>query len=460
MLLGNDLAPGEVIAEPDVVMEPVTSAETDKIEEEISSVIPSCRMTQARACTMAKDTRASIKRKDIREKDQDPSDNNDGKRDRDRCCGPNRNKWRHRSDGDWRNRKKTSTERQVRTNNDRRDDCRYGDRLHHGTPNGEPYNDVGRRQNDACDDRGPHREFCDDDEGSRRNSDDQHVPTDRSDECHRMHHVEQGEEIHYEDEENREQMCKLNEIEVEKDETDVEMEHNHHKDIEIKKEGQCAAQEREECPKPETPGWRHWTAEAMDVDCQEAFDSTVRDSASMLISKDDDATPGHWFEKIDFLSSCLGYAVFLGNIWRYLYYRNDNGISLISNVPILFFSGILLFIMECGQFTSKIVSCVWKFNSFYQEILLGMFISSFLVTMDCNTLIVWSFISMFALLNREAPCQRFHCDFNMPACSLVDTLEMKSCTGHINRYLNHTCFMMAENDLDKYNLECQADNGY
>ena len=126
MLLGNDLAGGKVIAEPDVVMEPVTSAENDKFEEEISNVIPSCGVTQAQASTMAKDTRASIKWKDIRERDQDPSNNNDGKRDRDRYRGPNRSKWHFRSEGDWRNRRKTSTDRQGRSNNDRRDDRRDG----------------------------------------------------------------------------------------------------------------------------------------------------------------------------------------------------------------------------------------------------------------------------------------------------------------------------------------------
>ena len=157
MLLGNDLAGGKVIAEPDVVMEPVTSAENDKFEEEISNVIPSCGVTQAQASTMAKDRRASIKWKDIRERDQDPSNNNDGKRDRDRYRGPKRSKWHFRSEGDWRNRRKTSTDRQGRSNNDRRDDRRDGGRWRNGTPNGEPYNDVGRRQNDACDDRGPHR---------------------------------------------------------------------------------------------------------------------------------------------------------------------------------------------------------------------------------------------------------------------------------------------------------------
>ena len=159
------------------------------------------------------------------------------------------------------------------------------------------------------------------------------MPTDRSDECPRMHHIPQREEIRCEDEENREKLCKLHEIEVEKYETDVEMEQNRQKYIDRMKEGQCAAQEREECPKLETRDWRHETTKAMDVDCQKAVDSTVRDSAPLLISKDDDATPGHWFGNLGFLSSCLRYVVFLGNIWRYLCYRNDSGISLFQMSP-------------------------------------------------------------------------------------------------------------------------------
>ena len=349
---------------------------------------------------MTEDTRASIKWKDIRERDQDPSNNNDGKRDTDRYRGHNRSQWHFRSDRDWRNRKKTSTERQGRSKNDHRDDRRDGDRWRHGTRNGEPYDDVGRQQNDAFDDRGPHREFCDDDGGSRRDSDDRHVPTDRSDECHRMHYRHQ-EEIRCE-EENREKLHKLNEIEVKSHEIEVEIEHNRHAEIGRIGRGECAA--HEEWPKPETPDSRQGTTEAMDVDYQKAFDNKVEDSASILTS-DDDATSGLWFGKLGYLSSYLGYAVFLDNIWRYLCYRNDNGISLISYVLILFFFCILLFIMEFGQFASNIVSCVWIFNSCYQEILLG--ISSSLVTMDYNTLIVWSFISMFALLNGKSHAKDF-----------------------------------------------------
>ena len=85
MLLGNDLARGKVIADTEVVMEPFTSAEMDMFEEEISqsSGIPFCGVTQAQASATAKDTRASMKRKDTRERDQYPSNNSDGKLDRD-----------------------------------------------------------------------------------------------------------------------------------------------------------------------------------------------------------------------------------------------------------------------------------------------------------------------------------------------------------------------------------------
>ena len=72
MLLGNDLAGGKVIPEHKLVMEPVKSAETDKIEEEISDVIPSCWVTQAQASTMVEDTRASIDIGDKRGREKKP----------------------------------------------------------------------------------------------------------------------------------------------------------------------------------------------------------------------------------------------------------------------------------------------------------------------------------------------------------------------------------------------------
>ena len=73
MLSENDSAGGKVIAKPEVVKKQVTSAKTNMTEEETSSVIPSCVVTQARASKMAEDTRASNKMDGKQDKDGDPS---------------------------------------------------------------------------------------------------------------------------------------------------------------------------------------------------------------------------------------------------------------------------------------------------------------------------------------------------------------------------------------------------
>ena len=206
----KDVAGRKVIAEPKVVMEPVTSAETDKFEEEVPGVISPCVMTQARASKMAKDTRASnkmdgkqdedgdplIKRDDKDQDpsvkteyqsvmDQDPSISVDRNWDKDQDDGQNKGKLLLRSDAHWRD-GKTTMERLRRNDSDHQDDHRDEDRWRRGTPDDEPRDDVGRRQNDACDDRGPRSDFCDVDRGSRRDPDNHHVPLSISDQCHRV----------------------------------------------------------------------------------------------------------------------------------------------------------------------------------------------------------------------------------------------------------------------------------
>uniref|UniRef100_A0A8C6PHN6 Transporter n=1 Tax=Nothobranchius furzeri TaxID=105023 RepID=A0A8C6PHN6_NOTFU len=79
---------------------------------------------------------------------------------------------------------------------------------------------------------------------------------------------------------------------------------------------------------------------------------------------DENAERGNWSRKRDYILSMIGYAVGLGNIWRfpYLAYKNGGGAFLIPYFTMLVVAGIPLFFLESafGQFCSQGPINVWR----------------------------------------------------------------------------------------------------
>ncbi|XP_028823475.1 sodium-dependent proline transporter isoform X2 [Denticeps clupeoides] len=116
---------------------------------------------------------------------------------------------------------------------------------------------------------------------------------------------------------------------------------------------------------------------------------------------------GQWGGKYEFLLSCIGYSVGLGNVWRfpYLCYRNGGGVFLIPYFIMLFFTGVPLFLMELslGQYGAAGPITVWKCCPLLKGIGIGMLCVSTLVCLYYNVIIAWTFYYLFSSFQMPLP---------------------------------------------------------
>ncbi|KAK1150580.1 sodium- and chloride-dependent creatine transporter 1-like [Acipenser oxyrinchus oxyrinchus] len=102
-----------------------------------------------------------------------------------------------------------------------------------------------------------------------------------------------------------------------------------------------------------------------------------------------------WTRQMDFIMSCVGFAVGLGNVWRfpYLCYKNGGGVFLIPYIIIGLLGGIPVFFLEIalGQFMKAGGINVWNIAPLFK----GLGYSSMVIVFFCNTyyimVLAWGF---------------------------------------------------------------------
>ena len=77
-----------------------------------------------------------------------------------------------------------------------------------------------------------------------------------------------------------------------------------------------------------------------------------------------------WGSTVSFILACIGYAVGLGNIWRfpYLAYKSGGGAFLIPYIMMLTLGALPLFYMELilGQFHRQGPISVWRISPIFK----------------------------------------------------------------------------------------------
>lgn len=152
-------------------------------------------------------------------------------------------------------------------------------------------------------------------------------------------------------------------------------------------------------------------------------------------SKDENEERGNWTGRLDFLLSCLGYAVGLGNVWRfpYLCYRNGGAVFFIPYVIMLVLVGIPIFFLELslGQFTSNGPLTCWGMAPIFKGIGFAMVAVSALVAIYYNIIIAWAIFYFFASFTSDLPWQYCDRDYATPYCQtfLNNSVTEEICTN-------------------------------
>ncbi|XP_072040105.1 sodium- and chloride-dependent glycine transporter 2-like isoform X2 [Amphiura filiformis] len=126
-----------------------------------------------------------------------------------------------------------------------------------------------------------------------------------------------------------------------------------------------------------------------------------------VMEEDEDSGRGTWSGKLDFILSCISFAVGLGNIWRFpfLCYENGGGAFLLPYIFMMSVAGMAVYFLETamGQFASLGAITVWKMSPFFKGIGYGMVIVGLYVAVFYNVVVSYTIFYIFASFRKEVP---------------------------------------------------------
>ncbi|XP_025016200.1 sodium-dependent serotonin transporter [Tetranychus urticae] len=161
---------------------------------------------------------------------------------------------------------------------------------------------------------------------------------------------------------------------------------------------------------------------------------TVVKSSSSSSSEPERET---WDSKSEFLLAVIGFAVDLGNVWRFPFicYRNGGGAFLIPYLVMLIFGGLPLFYLELalGQYYRSGCLTLWKnICPIMKGIGYGICFIDLYMASYYNTIIAWAVYYLVVSFNTELPWTSCNNTWNTPKCRNLIERGLSNTTGVVS----------------------------
>ncbi|CAG5136544.1 unnamed protein product, partial [Candidula unifasciata] len=196
--------------------------------------------------------------------------------------------------------------------------------------------------------------------------------------------------------------------------------------------------------------------------------SSRRDSEEEVTSRasSDEVERGTWGHKAEFILSCIGLSVGLGNVWRfpYLAFKNGGAAFVIAYLILQILIGKPMYFMELvmGQFSGKGPTRVWDMNPSAKGIGVSMCIISLIVAIYYNVIMAYTLFYFFSSMQGTLPwtectqewIDNYSCAKRVadpPLCTNNNTynemLEACKCTGNysVDSQLTVNCTQVLTN---------------
>lgn len=143
---------------------------------------------------------------------------------------------------------------------------------------------------------------------------------------------------------------------------------------------------------------------------------------------------GQWGNKMEFILSCVGLSVGLGNVWRfpYLAYAHGGASFLIAYLILQILIGKPMYMMELimGQYSGRGPTGVWNMNPSAKGIGISMALISMIVAIYYNVIMAYTLYYFFASMQSTLPWTKCKSEWLQDGCVEQTMKKIQECTGN------------------------------